>query len=118
VRYCHFPEAYDAAPLQIEHIISRQHRGQTTTENLAIACVRCNLHKGPNLSGLDPESGALVRLYHPRSDHWAEHFELKGAEVVGRTPIGRATVLLLAMNDGVRLETRANLIELGLFPGT
>jgi len=32
-------------------------------ENLAFACYHCNLHKGPNLSGIDQESGALVRLF-------------------------------------------------------
>jgi hypothetical protein len=26
--------------------------------NLAPACHRCNLHKGPNLTGIDPETGA------------------------------------------------------------
>jgi len=49
-------------------------------------------HKGPNLSGLDPESGALVQLFHPRQDQWDEHFERNGVIIVGRTTIGRATV--------------------------
>jgi hypothetical protein len=52
----------------------------------------CNAHKGPNLSGLDPESGALVRLFHPRQDRWDEHFEPSNAGVliVGRSAVGRA----------------------------
>src|SRR5271165_4288477 len=37
-------------------------------DNLALACYHCNAHKGPNLSALDPESGALVRLFNPRLD--------------------------------------------------
>ena len=44
------------------------------------------------LAGLDPESGALVRLFHPRQDQWDEHFERNGVIIVGRTTIGRATV--------------------------
>ena len=29
---------------------------------------RCNLHKGPNLSGVDPDTGQVVRLFDPRDD--------------------------------------------------
>ena len=29
-------------------------------DNLALACHRCNLHKGPNLSGIDPLTGDPV----------------------------------------------------------
>jgi len=39
-----------------------------------------------------------VRLFHPRSDDWAEHFELDGARIAGNTPVGRATVQVLSMN--------------------
>ena len=63
-------------------------------------------HKGPNLSGLDPESGALVRLFHPRQDQWDEHFERNGVIIVGRTAIGRATVGLLKMNAADRRRIR------------
>jgi hypothetical protein len=41
-------------------------RRRNNSENLAFACYHCNLHKGPNLSGIDQESGALVRLFNPR----------------------------------------------------
>jgi len=36
-----------------------------------------------------------------------------GTIVVGRTPIGRATVVLLAINDWQRVELRENLQSLG-----
>jgi 5-methylcytosine-specific restriction endonuclease McrA len=29
-------------------------------DNLALACHRCNLRKGPNLTGIDPMSGEMV----------------------------------------------------------
>jgi hypothetical protein len=88
--------------------------GSTTEpDNLALACNYCNFHKGPNIAGLDPDSGQLVPLSHPRQDHWSEHFAWEGTVIVGRTPIGRATVQLLAMNAWERVEVRNNLRTLG-----
>jgi 5-methylcytosine-specific restriction endonuclease McrA len=60
--YCCLPQ--NAEPFfgyRVEHIVARQHGGRDESENLALACYHCKWHKGPNLSGLDPESGALVR---------------------------------------------------------
>jgi S1/P1 Nuclease len=39
-----------------------QHGGETSFENLALACPHDNFHKGPNISGLDPETGRVMRL--------------------------------------------------------
>jgi hypothetical protein len=108
--YCRLPQA--ASPIirfHVEHIIARQHGGVTEPDNLALACGNCNFHKGPNIAGLDPEDGQLVPLFHPRRDRWTEHFAWDGTIVVGQTPIGRATVELLAMNDWERVEVRENL---------
>jgi hypothetical protein len=49
--------------LHIEHIIAKQHGGSDDPDNLALACHHDNDHKGPNLTGIDPETGNLVRLY-------------------------------------------------------
>lgn len=65
--------------------------------------------KGTNLSGIDPDTSAMVRLFHPRHDRWEEHFALVGERVVGLTATGRATVWLLQMNAPDRLELRAAL---------
>ena len=73
--YCGLPQS--AEPFfvyHMEHIVARQHGGSDAPENLAPVCYHGNAHKGPNLSALDPESGALVRLFHPRRDRWEEHF--------------------------------------------
>lgn len=83
--YC-FPENFAEVPFQIEHIIARQHGGKTESENLALACAFCNRHKGPNISGVDPGSSEVVRLFDPRRQLWSEHFEWNGAVLVGRTP--------------------------------
>ena len=47
---------------------------------------------------MDPLTGQLVRLFHPRTDRWTDHFELDRARIAGKTPVGRATVQVLAMN--------------------
>jgi 5-methylcytosine-specific restriction endonuclease McrA len=103
----------DSFAIHIEHIIARQHGGLTEPENLALACSYCNFHKGPNIATFDPETGQIVPLFHPRRDNWAEHFGWHATTLVGRTPIGRATVQLLAMNGWQRVEVRNNLRSLG-----
>ena len=71
-----------------------------------MGCFHCNVYKGTNLSGIDPESGQVVPLFHPRMQTWAEHFAVRGAMVVGITPTGRATVAALRMNTPVRQQLR------------
>jgi 5-methylcytosine-specific restriction endonuclease McrA len=93
----------------VEHIVAKQHGGSDDAENLALACHRCNLQKGPNLAGIDPVSGELVPLFHPRRDEWNNHFRLLEVHIEGVTPTRRATVKVLAMNDARRLELRTEL---------
>jgi hypothetical protein len=91
----------------VEHVIARQHGGQDAESNLALACHHCNLHKGPNLSGIDPETQAHEQLFNPRLQRWEEHFTMRDGLVVGITPIGRTTVRVLEMNVRGRLDLRA-----------
>lgn len=114
--YCRMRQEFDELTFQIEHIIPKKHRGPDTAENLAIACFACNNHKGTNLSGLDPQTGELTRLFHPRSDQWEEHFQWNGGWLVGRTAIGRATIDVLEINLPHRVELRTALVEEGVFP--
>lgn len=111
--YCRFPEASSELRFVCDHILARQHLGRTTLENLALCCPFCNSHKGPNVSGVDPTTGAVIRLFHPRRDRWRTHFRWNGATIVGRTPKGRATVVALAMNHSDQLDARAALIREG-----
>lgn len=99
---------------QIEHILAHQHRGDDDFDNLALACVRCNLHKGPNVAGYDPLTNALVPLFHPRCDTWREHFAWAGATVNGMTPVGRTTVAILNMNAPQRVSLRESLLDEGV----
>lgn len=96
----------------------RQHGGTDAVGNLAWACIRCNKHKGPNLSGIDRVTSRtrLVRLFNPRQHRWDYHFTFDGPYVVGRTPIGRVTVDVLNMNDPAMVDLREALIEEGVFP--
>ena len=61
--YCHFPERYAELRFQLDHIRAEQHGGRTVLANLAWSCLRCNKHKGPNLSGIDPKTNRTVRLF-------------------------------------------------------
>jgi hypothetical protein len=101
------------ARFHIEHIIPKQHGGGDDLSNLALACNRCNLHKGTNLAGIDPETGAVVPLFHPRRELWALHFEMRGIYICGRTATGRTTIRVLDMNASGRLELRTELRALG-----
>jgi len=114
--YCLMPQGIHRLRFPIDHIIARQHGGATVLENLALACGRCNLHKGPNIAGIDPQSGQMARLFNPRIDRWSEHFRWNGALVEGVSPEGRATVVTLAMNHAEDVAIRLELIEQGRFP--
>jgi hypothetical protein len=106
--YCRIDQAADPFfTFHVEHIVARQHGGASDEGNLAFSCHHCNLHKGPNLTGIDPDTNAVVALFHPPFQSWAEHFRLEGGAVVGLTPVGRATVRLLNMNTPARAQLRA-----------
>ncbi len=105
--YCGIPrEATPLIPFHVEHIIARQHDGAAHPDNLALACDRCNAYKGPNLSGVDPDTGEIVSLFHPRAHVWTDHFVFREGEIFGLTPTGRATAQLLHMNARRRVELR------------
>lgn len=95
------------APLHVEHIVPQCHGGSDDPDNLALACIDCNLHKGPNLTGLDPETNQVTALFHPRQHRWAEHFEWRGIHLVGLTAIGRTTVRVLHINSDDQLALRS-----------
>jgi hypothetical protein len=101
---------------EIDHIHARKHGGETEEANLCLSCFDCNRHKGSDIASLDPETGELAVLFHPRRDTWQEHFRLEGARIEGLTAQGRATVRLLQMNSRERLLERAGLLTLGRYP--
>lgn len=113
--YCRMPQLYDELPFEIDHVIAKQHDGQTVASNLALACFADNHHKGPNLGGIDPKTRRRVWLFNPRRHKWDRHFRWDGPVLVGRTPMGRATIAVLAINLPHRVRQRRQLIAEGVF---
>ena len=97
--YCRTPHAFATQPFAADHIIPQSQGGETTLENLALAC-GCNLYKGNRAHALDPQTRNRVPLFHPRRQKWKRHFAWSRdfLYVVGRTRTGRATVEALKMN--------------------
>ncbi len=114
--YCRMPEHLDRLRFDVEHVIPEKHDGAAEVENLALACFFCNRDKGPNLAGIDPETGQIVPLFHPRRDVWSDHFSWSGPSLIGRTSTGRATIVVLRINNQARLTLRAVLIASGDLP--
>lgn len=115
--YCRLRQEHEPTrTFHVEHVIAQQHRGTDELDNLALACLLCNLLKGTNLTSRDPDSDQLTRLFHPRSDIWEDHFEIQGSHIRGLTDVGRTTVWLLEMNGEERVALREVLLESGEWP--
>lgn len=114
--YCLMPQAFYPTVYQIDHVIARQHDGPTVSRNLALSCLHCNSHKGPNIAGRDKRTKRLTPIFNPRRHHWPRHFRWDGPLIVGRTPIGRVTVAVLNMNGEFLVRLREELMRDGLFP--
>src|ERR1700722_7831135 len=108
--YCHMPRANTVLPHEVDHIKPLKHHGASALGNLAWACALCNSFKSSNVAGYDPATGQLTRLYNPRIDDWAQHFRWDGPELTGTTPIGRATLDVLRINDAARVHHRQLLL--------
>ena len=107
--YCQLPQWASPIPFHIEHIRAKQHGGDDELNNLALACDRCNLHKGPNLTGIDPDTDEITPLFHPREQAWKDHFAFVSTLVTGKTAVGRTTLTLLQMNTPRRRQLRDSL---------
>jgi len=104
---CLLPQEWSPlARLQIEHITPRKHGGSDDDENLGLACIHCNSHKGSHLTGIDPVSGATVELFDPRKQNWTDQFSWNGVAITGVTPCGRTTVRVMNMNSDDMLSLR------------
>jgi hypothetical protein len=114
--YCLMPESVSFASHWIDHIVAEKHGGKTEADNLANSCILCNQRKGSDLGSIDPDTGALTPLFHPRRDRWADHFRLVKGLIAPLTPIGRVTVGLLQLNHPDRIDEREQLIAAGVLP--
>ncbi len=114
--YCQIHEDYSRLAFEIDHIVAKKHGGLTNEDNLALTCFYCNRFKGPNIAGIDPRSRRVVTLFNPRRQKWQRHFRWDGPVLIGRTPVGRATVAVLNINDPEAVAMRGALIDAALFP--
>jgi hypothetical protein len=112
--YCRLPESCTSLPHGIDHIRARKHRGPTSLRNTCFACAYCNSAKGSNPAGYDPVSDELVLLFNPRMDRWADHFEWRGAALLGKSKRGRATIEVLRINAEERVAHRRLLRSIGI----
>lgn len=112
--YCRLPETADPhSAFHLEHVVPKQHGGGDDEENLAWSCSRCNRRKGPNLAGIDPSTGTVIELFHPRRQKWLDHFVFRDARIYGITATGRTTVQLMDMNAHHRVQLRRELFRQG-----
>lgn len=116
--YCCAPEAVCNFPFEVEHIFPSSQGGSDELSNLALTCRSCNIYKSAAVTAWDDVTQSDADLFNPRTQSWADHFQLDldRGEIRGLTPTGRATVAALRMNDPVQIAARLLWIELRLFP--
>ncbi len=114
--YCLFSQSEVHFRLHVDHVISLKHGGSDELDNLASACIFCNLNKGSDLGSIDWATKELTRFYNPRQDKWTEHFLLEEAFIKPLTNIGGVTVRIFGFNFEDRILERSLLIEAGVFP--
>jgi hypothetical protein len=111
--YCRLHEDDTYFTHEIDHIYAEKHGGPTSADNLCVACADCNRNKGSDLCSLDPQTGDVVALFHPRRDAWEEHFQLgDDGVIVPRTGEARATARVLGFNRPDLVADRARLLTL------
>ena len=103
--YCGLAQVGQAGTFHIDHVQPMAAGGETTAENLALACISCSLRKGARQEAIDPLTGIAVQIFSPRSQIWNEHFSWDGVCVVGLSSVGRSTIAALGLN-------RANLLAI------
>jgi hypothetical protein len=112
--YCCLPQESQEARFHIDHIRPRALGGVTVLNNLALACVSCSLFKAAKVRVVDPQSQRRVAIFHPRRQHWDDHFQWTPTwRVAGKTPTGRATISALKMNRKTIVEIRRQLAAMG-----
>jgi hypothetical protein len=104
--------------MEIDHIVPEAAGGLTDAENLCLACISCNTFKSDHQTGIDPQTNGEVSLFNPRQQQWHAHFhwQADGAQVVGITATGRATVARLQMNRSIVVQARERWVQASWHP--
>ena len=116
--YCRSQEMFATESFSVDHIVPRKKGGETKLHNLAYACLGCNGHKSSHTHVVDPATGDLAALFHPRQQKWPEHFTWSEdlTEILGITPTGRATVATLQLNRQNLVNLRHLILLIGKHP--
>ncbi|MBZ0307763.1 MAG: HNH endonuclease [Anaerolineae bacterium] len=114
--YCHIHQQDSLYAHEVDHIIPVKHRGETSLDNLCLACLECNRNKGSDFGSFDPETEQITPLFNPRQQRWDDHFRLEDARIIPLSAEGRVTVFVLKLNDEIRIRARQALIEAGRYP--
>lgn len=116
--YCRSPDLYSVTPFSVEHIHPRARGGGHGLDNLAFAGMGCNGHKHAKTEAIDPATGKLASLFHPRRQVWTDHFAWSEdyTLIIGQTPTGRATVDALQLNRSAQINLRRLLYASGAHP--
>lgn len=116
--YCLSQEDFSPESFAVEHIYPHILGGKTAAKNLAYACLGCNSHKAIKTKAVDPVSEITVNLFNPRIHNRTEHFSWNAdfTEIIGLTPIGRATIDALKLNRKGVTNLRWALFTVGKHP--
>lgn len=116
--YCHTAEDLTATTFEFEHIVPLSNGGETRFSNLCLSCPMCNRYKSDRVLIPDPVTQAEVPLFHPHQDRWTEHFSWNesSTEIIGMTPIGRATIEALRMNRPQMIRVRRMWVAMSQHP--
>lgn len=116
--YCHTSATYSLQSFEIDHIVPQARAGTTTLNNLAYSCGGCNRKKGIRTTGIDPDSGREVPLFHPRRQEWHAHFAWSSdfTRLIGLTATGRATIHTLQLNRPGLVNLRGVLVRARVHP--
>lgn len=118
--YCKCPSDFSTEPFSIEHIVPRSKDGLDQLDNLAYACIGCNIYKSDKTAFLDVVSQAMSPLFNPRTMNWDDHFiwDESLTSIIGKTAVGRATIEAIRLNRQPLKNLRRALIAIGEHPPT
>lgn len=116
--YCRSQVNLTGHDFTVDHITPEAKGGTSDFANLCWCCFWCNNFKHAQLESHDARTARTVRLFNPREDIWDEHFRWSATQtrIVGRTAIGRVTVLALQLNRPTLVRARQLWVQYGLHP--
>lgn len=116
--YCLTSQRFIGQLFHLEHLIPLAAGGLSLEENLWLSCPLCNGYKGVQTHAFDPETGALMPLFNPRTQRWPEHFRWSddGENISGQTAVGRVTVVALRLNNELARQARRLWVTAGWHP--